>query len=215
LVAARVSAQNRPAVRLPAREDSRLWIEGRTNLNAWSCKATILDAAIDVDLRSESASADDAATIPMVVKRVDVKLPVTGLKCGNGRMERMMYASLKAEESADARYIVGSFAAAPGESNDTLVHAAGTLRIAGRENTVHLNVRAAQLSDGTVRAESELPILMTDYGVKPPTAFLGALRARDKVVVKFELFIAPQKVIAMASGTAANVAPPPRRGVGQ
>jgi hypothetical protein len=43
---------------------------------------------------------------------------------------------------------------------------------------------------------SEVPILMTDYGVKPPTALLGTLRTGNRVLVKFELFVGPRTLIA-------------------
>ena len=36
-------------LRLSVRPDSRLWLEGSSNVRDWRCDATTLDAAIDVD----------------------------------------------------------------------------------------------------------------------------------------------------------------------
>ena len=38
-----------PVVRLAVGPDSKLWIEGGSNLHDWSCKASAIDATIDVD----------------------------------------------------------------------------------------------------------------------------------------------------------------------
>lgn len=187
------------SVRLSVRGDSRLWIEGTSNLHAWSCKATALDAAIDVDQAWTLALAATGVDFPALVRRVEVKVPVREMKCGNGKMDKIMYGALKANDAATISYILGSFEAVRGESKDSfLVRAAGKLSVAGTENPVTMEVRVERLADGTVRAESAVPILMTDYGVKPPTALLGTLRTGNKVVVKFELFVGPQTLIAAA-----------------
>jgi hypothetical protein len=44
--------------------------------------------------------------------------------------------------------------------------------------------------DGTLVVKGQLPILMTDYGIKPPTAMLGMLKTDPKVTVSFETILA-------------------------
>jgi len=51
-----------------------------------------------------------------------------------------------------------------------------------------------------IRAEGALPLLMTDFGVKPPTALLGTLRTANKITVKFSLFVGPQALSAALAG---------------
>jgi hypothetical protein len=188
------------ALRLTVREGSKLWIEGSSNLRAWSCKATSLDADISVDPSWESGVAE-SRSLSELVRRVDVKVPVRALKCGNGKMESIMYDALKAGEASDGAYIVASFESVRGPATaSAVVHTIGMLSIAGKENPVRMDVRADRLADGTVRAVSEVPILMTDYGVKPPTALLGAIRTGNEVVVKFELFVTSATVVAAAGG---------------
>jgi hypothetical protein len=192
-------------MRVSVRPDSRLWIEGTSNLHGWSCKATTLDAAIEVDSVWTAALAKPDVDFPKLVKRVNVRVPVEGLKCGNDKMDRIMYEALKANEAPDISYILGNFEAATANAPDTfVVHTTGTLRIAGKENPVQMDVRAERLADGVVRAEGAVAVLMTDYGVKPPTALFGTLRTGNKVTVKFELFVGPQTLIAAAYGANAR-----------
>ena len=51
-----------------------------------------------------------------------------------------------------------------------------------------------------IRAEGELPLLMTDFGVKPPTAMFGTLRTDNKITVKFSLLVGPQTLTAASAG---------------
>jgi polyisoprenoid-binding protein YceI len=76
----------------------------------------------------------------------------------------------------------------------------GSLTIAGTEKTVNMDVVTKRLTDGSLRADGELALKMTDFGVKPPTALLGTLRTHDDVKVKFQLSLAPQALGAAAAG---------------
>ena len=185
------------SVRLAVGADSKLWIEGGSNLHDWTCRASSIDAAIDVD---EAFLKAPAAT-PSLLKKVQVKVPVRNLKCGHGGMDNNLYKALKADDTPDISYIVGTFDVVPGATNDSFtVKTVGALKIAGAEKTVSMDVMATRLADGSIRADGELPLLMTDFGVKPPTAMLGTLRTSNKVTVKFSLLVGPQTIAAAVDG---------------
>ena len=171
------------SVRLAVGAESRLWIEGTTNFSTWSCRATTLDAQIEVQLGFR-----EAADFPHYLRSVQVKVPVSGLECGNDRMERDLRKALKADDGTGITYIMASFDAVEGQKVEGYtVHTVGTLMLAGRENSLAMDVNATRLAGGGVQAAGEVPILMTDFGIKPPRAMLGVVRAGDRVVVKFDL----------------------------
>jgi len=176
---------------------SRLWIEGTSNLHEWSCKADTLDAAIDVDA---AAVAQLATAVPQALKHVQVKVPVRALKCGHGAMDNNLYKALNADASPNVSYILATFDAAPGATKDSFtLHTSGTLEIAGKQNPITLDVTADRLPDGGVTAAGVVPIKMTDYGIKPPTALFGRLKTGDEVTVHFELTLSA-KALAVAAG---------------
>ncbi|HEX2721405.1 MAG TPA: hypothetical protein VHM24_00705, partial [Gemmatimonadaceae bacterium] len=78
--------------RIPVRADSRLWLEGSSNVRDWTCKATAMDASIEIDPAKARAATLDASA----VRGVKVKVPVRMLKCGDRHMEAHMYTALKA-----------------------------------------------------------------------------------------------------------------------
>lgn len=184
-------------VRLAVGSDSKLWIEGGSNLHGWSCKASSMDAAIEVD----EAFLKSATIAPELLKKVTVKVPVRSLKCGHGGMDNNLYKALKADDTPEISYILATFNVVEGAKADSFtVKAVGALTIAGTEKSVDMDVNAARLPDGGVKAEGELPLLMTDFGVKPPTALLGTLRTDNKVTVKFSLLVGPQTIAAALAG---------------
>lgn len=181
---------------LAARPDSKLSIAGTSNLHAWECKATSFQASLEVD---PAYATSETTALQHEIKRVDVKVPVGNLKCGHGKMDDNMYKALKAQDAPQIHYILGSFEVVPGAARDEFtLKTVGTLTVAGANNTVKMDVTAHRLADGSLRAQAEVPILMTDYGIKPPTAMLGALKTGNQVTVKFDLIVAPQSSVAAA-----------------
>jgi len=172
-------------LRLAVRPDSRLWLEGSSNVRDWRCEATSLDASVDIDDAMHPIGSTAAR-----VRGVQVRVPTHALTCGRSQMDHIMYKALHVDDAPECRQIVGRFdvvSTAPG-ARPTLVMQ-GTLRIAGRERVVRMPVELEEQPDGSVRAKGALPILMTDYGISPPTALFGVVRTENRIVVKFDLLV--------------------------
>jgi hypothetical protein len=177
---------NLDITRIAVRSDSRLWLEGSSNVRDWTCRATSLEATIEV------AGAGKTTNPEEFVKGVAVKVPVRMLKCGDRHMEAHMYSALKSPESAPG-YITASVERIPqGVVNGQSVEAEATLTIAGVRKTVKMTVMSDLLPDGTRRARGTVPILMTDFGITPPRPWGGILRTADRVLIQFEIFVPSQ-----------------------
>lgn len=187
------SAAAQETARVSVAPDSKLWIDGTSNLHSWSCKAEKLEAAIDMD-KAAAASLNVAA--PHAVKRVEVKVPVKSLKCNHGGMDGNVYKALKADDSPEISYIMATLEASPSDKDSFTLKTVGTLKIAGKENKVSMEVEATRLADGTLKAKGMVPVKMTDYGIQPPTAIFGRLKTGDEVKVNFELTIGGKAIAA-------------------
>ena len=172
-------------LRLAVRADSRLWLEGSSNVRDWRCDATTLDASVDVDDAMHSA-----ASTATRIRGVQVRVPARALTCGRSQMDHIMYKALHVDDAPECRQIIGRFevvSVAAGERSSLVMQ--GTLRIAGRDRLVRMPVDLQEQADGSVRAKGALPILMTDYGISPPTALFGVVRTENRIVVKFDLLV--------------------------
>ena len=184
-VAASIAAS---ITRLPVRPDSRLWLEGSSNVRDWTCKATSMDATVDLN----AATGKNGSLDLSAVRGVNVRVPVRMLKCGDRHMEAEMYTALKAPKPPAESFITATLDRLPvGTIEAGPVEVQGQLTIAGVERTVKMTVNSDRLSDGTHRARGSVPILMTDFGIKPPRPWGGILRTKDKVLIQFEIFVAP------------------------
>lgn len=199
LMASAAPAQEKSGtLRLPVRADSKLWLEGSSNVKDWTCKATAMEALIAIDANSVD-SRDDAA-VAKSLRGVDVIVPVRKLKCGDRHMEANMYSALKAPELPEISYIVADFEITPTLSGDGLtVQATGKMSVAGAERPVSMTVKTERLPDGTRRARGTVPIRMTDFGIKPPRPWFGVLRTADEVKIQFEIYVSPQALASAQS----------------
>lgn len=188
------TAAAQETARVAASPESKLWIEGTSNLHGWSCKTTEVEAAIDVE---RAAAGQLHASLPAALKRVEVKVPVKSLKCGHGAMDNNLYKALNADATPSVTYILGAFDVIAGEATDSFtLKTVGTLNVSGRENRVTMDIVATRMPDGTVKATGTVPIKMTDYGITPPTAIFGRLKTGNEVKVNFELTVGTKAVAA-------------------
>lgn len=160
--------------------ESRLWIEGTTNVDAFACEAATVQGIGTFD----------------GIAAAEVAVPVAALDCGKRRMNEDLYAALRAEAHPEIRFrLTGVVLEAPMEGADYRLRVSGRLALAGAERSVSLPVQARRRTDGTYRASGALAIRMTDFGIDPPTAVLGLVRAHDRITVRFDLVAAARAPI--------------------
>ena len=175
------------ATSIAVRSDSRLWLEGGSNVRDWKCKATAMEANVAFD------NASPVNELP-VVRGAFVKVPVRMLKCGDRHMEAHMYTALKAPSPTVPAFIIAQLDGLPvTDSVSRNVEVTGMLSIAGVSRHIRMTVHGDRLADKTLHARGALPILMTDYGVLPPRPWGGILRTAIKVVIQFEIFVDPPR----------------------
>ena len=66
---------------------------------------------------------------------------------------------------------------------------AGALTLAGTSRTIQLPVQAVRLGRDRFRLRASLPLRMTDFRITPPTALFGMVKAKDELVVNFDLVL--------------------------
>ena len=133
----------------------------------------------------------DAATIPGAASAegasVEVTVPVEGLEVREGTGGVLPLSDQdRAEITKNLRRILGASdivftaSAATGTADDFTVE--GRLTIAGRTEPLTVRGRA----DGA-RVRGEATVKQTRWGIKPYSAFFGALKLADDVTVTFDL----------------------------
>jgi len=172
-------------------QGSRVVLLGKSNVNSWRCSAS----------KFETKSVDTAA--PHAV-HLTVVVPVKAMDCGRQRMNDDMYRALKADSFPEIRYELTSYNVhSPASHPDSIhVHSVGELTVAGKTQRVEILVAAHRTATGDVVGHGGTRMLMTDFGIKPPTAFFGAIRAKNALEVRVEAQVKGLGSSAIATGIA-------------
>ena len=164
--------------------ESRLWVEGTSNVRNFKCTSKTLQASVDADVDAIRAvlNGDKA------VKTVQLTVAEKSLDCGNGTMNGHMLEALNEKTHADIGFHLVSYDLAPADSGraGTLN---GVLSINGTDKTIALPVKLAAGPAGELRVTGKYELNMKEYGVKPPTLMLGTMRVGEKVTVNFDLLL--------------------------
>ncbi len=184
--------------RLRLEPESRLWLEGTSSLHDWSCEASDIQVVIEVQRREQDSR---AAPILRGVNLVAVDVPVSGIRCEKAKMDRNLYRALSADRYPTIEYRLKDSTQVPEPSGigDITLLVEGELTVAGTTRTVDLEVRVRDNGTRGLRITGSKELLMTDFGIDPPTAMLGMLKTGDQVVVRFDLVMSYSTVVAAAA----------------
>lgn len=157
---------------------SRLWIDGDSNVHAWTCSAPLHDFAAE-------AQSVDAPRVPGSLARLVTAVVIKEISCGDSTMDGKLREALKAGEHPRITFVLSSYEATV-EGSSAVIHAAGVLTIAGVAKTVVLTGTANRTGDH-VQGRGSVALRMTDFGVSPPTALVGVLRTHDEITIRFDV----------------------------
>ena len=185
---------------------SRLWLTGTSTVHDYKSQASQLDVTFTCDASRWPAAVTGADAIDGLIRgdgvtAIDVVVGVTGLKSGKDGLDKNMYKALLAEKHPEIRFKVKTYkVGAPGDTAGTSIDAIGTLTVAGVEREITLPAIARREGD-TLRLSGSVPLLMTQFGIKPPKMMLGTIKTADKVVVHIDLLIGAADATRTATGT--------------
>lgn len=165
------------AERYTSVQGSFVRIEGTSSLHAWKMEGTALNGTVVAPPLAQWQNGTAAAEVSVVI-------PVSAIKSEHAKMDQIMANSLKAKSHPTVQYAMTSAVLArPGAA--FTVDTKGKLTIAGVTRDVTMQVTGTRGSGDAYVLTGQLPIRMSDYGIKPPTAMLGTIRTGNDVKVSF------------------------------
>ncbi len=170
-------------------EGSKLYLEGSSNINTFSCDCEGMDRLpplyLDMQLEENKQQAS--------FDRAQLNIRTRTLDCGHRGINRDLYESLKTEEHPYIRLQLENVRwdkpMPAGLQEWQCVTAKARLTVAGVERAINMKVRATRTQTGQYRFVAQHRILMTDYGVEPPTALLGTIKVNNAIDINFDLLV--------------------------
>ena len=168
-----------------AMDTARVTIAGTSNVHnysVWTDTVRLTRVKLATPATADTFWAD--VVRPGALESFEVAIPVATLTSRDAGLDKNMYQALKLEANRDITFQLTQLES--GAAGGLM--AVGKLRIAGVEREVVL-LLTTERREGTLVVKGRLPLLMTDYGIKPPTAMLGMLKTDPKVIVTFEVVL--------------------------
>ena len=164
---------------------ARISITGTSNVHAYAASTTSARVT-----RAHFVAATAGATfwddlqVPGRLEAFDLSIAAGSLTSPKGDLEENMYKALKVKEHPEITFSLTRLDGAPGA-----LMASGTLRIAGVSREVMLPLKTTR-SGNNLTVTGALDLLMTDYGIAPPKAMLGMIKAGPGIKVTFDVLVA-------------------------
>ena len=171
-----------PDLRLSA---ARVSISGTSNIHPFTASTTDVRMSRLALAPADSERLQSAAR-PGGVEAFEITIRAASLTSPKDGLDKNMHKALKTGDHPDITFKLTRLDA--GAAPNT-VKAVGLLKIAGVEKEVTLPLKDA-VNASTITVIGEYALLMTDYGIKPPTAMLGMAKADNKITITFETVLA-------------------------
>jgi hypothetical protein len=151
---------------------SKLEIDGTSNVHDWT---------ENVETINGTCNAIIEGTTLQSISSMDITIPVRSIKSGKGTMDKNTYNAMNADKYPN---IVFKLKSASISGNKVVL--TGTLTISGK--TQNISMTCGYATNGSVLTlKGEHKMKMTQYGIDPPTAMLGAMTTGDDLTIRFNI----------------------------
>ena len=175
---------------------SVLWLEGTSTMHDFESRSK--EVTVELDRDPAAAQPTNAAGLMALIHaskvlEVRVQVPVVSLRSDKDGLDKNLRKAMKAEQFPNVRFVLKKYTVAPASAaGDTVaINAEGSLTVAGQERPITLAARAYPAGEGVWLVGSE-KLLMSEYGIKPPTMFMGTLKVRDPITIEYRLLLIPK-----------------------
>ena len=158
----------------------RIWVTGTSTVHDWTCEVDAFTGSLN------GTAADGGLT---ALSELALTIPVAQLDCNNGTMNGKMREALRASAAPQIRFNLSTADLSTPRNNRFTVQANGQLSIAGQARPVAIQAQGQALGGGRYRFSGQVPVTMSQFGVRPPTAMMGTLRTGDRTTVHFDVTV--------------------------
>lgn len=172
---------------------SNLWIDGNSTLHKYEIKTS----TFDLNTGSYTQSSPTIPAINTLLAGISgnfvLTIPVNSLDDPEPGFNHNLWRALKYKQNPNIVFSMTSATATPDPSVGGRydVSAQGTLTIAGKERPESISA-VFDVNANTITISGSKDLLMTDYGVKPPTMFFGTIKTDDQVTIRWNVKLAAQ-----------------------
>ncbi|HZK68860.1 MAG TPA: YceI family protein [Paludibacter sp.] len=156
-------------------QSSTMTILGTTNVHNFQSKVTQISGDLVISGKK--------------VQSLKVDIPVKSIKSNEKLMDTKTYEAFNAEKNPTITFQLIDAVIQKATAEDIDVVLTGNLTMAGATKKVTFNTTGKALKAGTFQFTGSVPLKMTDFKMKPPTAMLGMMKVGDAITLKFSIVL--------------------------
>lgn len=164
---------------------SSVIINGTSNLHDW-------------DTKIEQLTGEFALNNSRQIQTLTIKIPVKAIKSGDRLMDKKTYETINADKNPTILFQLTE-PATPVISDDGSVHVTliGNLTVAGVTKTINFKSAGKKTGGGGYQLKGTVPLKLSDFKMKTPTAMLGLLKTGDAVTITFNVTVSAQNLASL------------------
>ena len=155
-------------------QSSVINVHGTSNVHDWDMKPNKINGELGLSSSKQ-------------INSLLIKLEVKSLKSGNGIMDGKTYDAFEYKKNPYIVFQLTDASQAKLTDNDTEITLTGNLSFAGATRKISIKTTVKITKNGEYQLKGSVPLKMTDFGMKPPTAMLGTMKTGDAVTIKFDV----------------------------
>lgn len=156
---------------------SEMHMYGTSNVRDWDAAVVVSDGKISV---SETIGNGQW------ISSLELVMPVSSIDSGNSGLTDNIHKYLNQRRHPEIRFSFNEIESNSNTDSGYDVIAKGSLTVAGKTQPVRVR-GTLQEKDGKITITGEHELKMTDFGIDPPRAVMGTVRARDEVKITFSV----------------------------
>lgn len=170
-------------ITLNASESSSMIIDGDSNVHNWEAEVTEVNGSLVLQ-NIESVTAESLT--PESFKTLSLTIPVEGIDAESGGLKRNIHRYMEKDDYPNVTFELSNVTDISNQDGSLLITGNGVITVIGNDYNAEMQVTAT-IENGNIQFTGEKQLLMTDFGIDPPTAVFGTIRSKDEVIMKFDV----------------------------
>ncbi|MEJ5995039.1 YceI family protein [Pedobacter sp. Du54] len=165
--------------KVASNNSTKVTVNGQSNVHDWEMTSK--------DIESQGAFKFNAKDELIGLSAFNFSVAAKSLKSGKSSMDERTYKSIKATDFPKISYKLTSAEVTAVQANKYSIQTTGILNIAGKTQTISMKVMALVNADNSISCHGTEKLMLTDYGIEPPSFMFGAMKVGNNLVIKFDL----------------------------
>jgi polyisoprenoid-binding protein YceI len=155
-------------------------IKGTSTMHDWESDVTQVSLSGEFTLDGTTLKSINTANLEMQTKSIKSKKQ-------SSMMDNRTYSTLKADQNPKIKFALTKVNSLKANGAEYAISLNGNLTLAGSTLNTELTMKAKVLSNNILEFSGTKKLKMSDYGIKPPSFMMGALKVGDEVTITYTI----------------------------